>query len=36
LHEINQEVEHLRFDCNRLDAVPQFAARDVEDVPVEL
>jgi hypothetical protein len=35
LHKINQQVEDLRFDRNRLGAAPQFAARGVEDVIVK-
>jgi hypothetical protein len=32
LHEIDQQVEDLRLDHDRLGAAPQLAARDIEDV----
>jgi hypothetical protein len=35
LHEINQQVEDLRLDHDRLAAAPQLAARDIEDYILE-
>jgi hypothetical protein len=36
LHEINQQVEDLRLDHDRLAAAPQLAARDIEDISSNL